>query len=215
MHSKRVGKMRKCTRNVLGRCETTLETSWEDVKLHSKWVEKSQSCVLRPYFSRRFLTIIETNIVHETGKQIKHGTLQSYWNTTRLWNLTVVLEYYEAMEPYSRIGILRGYVNLQSYWKLRGYGNLQSYWTTAKLFKTHSRIVIPKLAVYEGPTWWAAPNWIPFENFWNIDSVTSPAQSYSLVASVVYIFFTRFECSFRSASPVSSVVLHLLHSFRV
>jgi hypothetical protein len=64
------------------------------------------------------------------------------------------------MEPYSRIGLLRSYGNLQSYWTttklwkhtvvldyyeametysriglLRSYGNLQSYWTTTKLWK--------------------------------------------------------------------------------
>jgi hypothetical protein len=33
------------------------------------------------------------------------------------------LDYYEAMETYSRIGLLRS------------YGNLQSYWTTTKLWK--------------------------------------------------------------------------------
>ena len=88
------------------------------------------------------------------------GNLQSYWNTTMLWKLTVVLDYYEAMETYSRIGLLRSYVNLQSYWttatlcKLtvvlnyykamgtysrirlpRSYRNLQSYWTGTKLWK--------------------------------------------------------------------------------
>jgi hypothetical protein len=50
------------------------------------------------------------------------GNLQSYWTTTKLWKLTVV-DYYEAMETYSRIELLRS------------YGNLQSYWTTAKLWK--------------------------------------------------------------------------------
>ncbi len=30
--------------------------------------------------------------------------------------LTVVLDYYEAMETYSRIGLLLSYGNLQSYW---------------------------------------------------------------------------------------------------
>ncbi len=69
--------------------------------------------------------------------------------------LTVVLDYYEAMEPYSRIGLLRSYGNSQSYWTtaklwklivvldyyeametysriglLRSYGNSQSYWIT-------------------------------------------------------------------------------------
>ena len=37
--------------------------------------------------------------------------------------LTVVLDYCEAMETYSRIGLLQS------------YGNLQSYWTTTKLWK--------------------------------------------------------------------------------
>ncbi len=66
--------------------------------------------------------------------------------------VTVVLDYYEAMGTYSRIGLLRSYGNLQSYWTatkvwkltvvleyceametysriglLRSYGNLQSY----------------------------------------------------------------------------------------
>ncbi len=35
------------------------------------------------------------------------GNLQSYWTTTKLLKLTVVLDYYEAMETYSRIGLLR------------------------------------------------------------------------------------------------------------
>ncbi len=37
--------------------------------------------------------------------------------------LTVVLDYCEAIETYSRIGLLRS------------YGNLLSYWTTARLWK--------------------------------------------------------------------------------
>jgi hypothetical protein len=44
-----------------------------------------------------------------------YGKLQSYWTTTKLWKLTVVLHYYEAMETYSRIGLRRSYGNLQSY----------------------------------------------------------------------------------------------------
>ncbi len=39
-----------------------------------------------------------------------NGNLQSYWTTTELWKLTVVLDYYEAMETYSRIGLLRAVV---------------------------------------------------------------------------------------------------------
>ena len=33
-------------------------------------------------------------------------SLQSYWTTTKLCKLTVVLDYYEAMQTYSRIGLL-------------------------------------------------------------------------------------------------------------
>jgi hypothetical protein len=51
------------------------------------------------------------------------GNLQSYWTTTKIWKLTVVLDYYEAMETYSRIG---------QPWS---YGNLQWYWTNTKLWK--------------------------------------------------------------------------------
>jgi hypothetical protein len=40
------------------------------------------------------------------------------------------------MESYSRIGLLRSYGNLQSYWTTtKLFVNLQSYWTTAKLWK--------------------------------------------------------------------------------
>jgi hypothetical protein len=52
-----------------------------------------------------------------------YGNLQAYWTTTKLWKLTVVLDYYEAMETNSRIGLLRS------------YGNLQWYWTTVKRWK--------------------------------------------------------------------------------
>ncbi len=80
----------------------------------------------------------------------------------KLWllKLTVVLDYYEAKETYSRIGLLRSQGNLRSYWTitkprkltvvldyyeamktysriglLRRYGNFQSYWTTTELWK--------------------------------------------------------------------------------
>jgi hypothetical protein len=35
-----------------------------------------------------------------------YGNLQSYWTTTKLWKLTVVLDYQEAMETYRRIAVL-------------------------------------------------------------------------------------------------------------
>ncbi len=52
-----------------------------------------------------------------------YGNLQSYWTTTKLWKLTVVLDYYEAMETYGRIGLLiQVYVRLV----LRGLGDDQA-----------------------------------------------------------------------------------------
>ncbi len=36
-----------------------------------------------------------------------YGNLQSYWTTTKLRELTVVLDYQEAKGTYSRIGLLR------------------------------------------------------------------------------------------------------------
>jgi hypothetical protein len=36
-----------------------------------------------------------------------YGNLQSYWITTNLWKLTIVLNYYKAMETYRRIGLLQ------------------------------------------------------------------------------------------------------------
>ncbi len=61
--------------------------------------------------------------IHPELQRPRHGNLQSYWTTAKLRKLTVVLDYYEAMETYSRIGLLRG------------HGNLRSYWTTTKLLK--------------------------------------------------------------------------------
>jgi hypothetical protein len=51
--------------------------------------------------------------------------------------LTVVLDYYEAIETYSRIGIRRSYGNLQSYWatttKLWKLTVVLDYWKPWKL----------------------------------------------------------------------------------
>ena len=45
-----------------------------------------------------------------------------------MWELTVVLDYYEALETFSRIGLVRN------------YRNLRSYWTTTYIFNNYSRI---------------------------------------------------------------------------
>ncbi len=50
------------------------------------------------------------NEVWETFSRIgllrSYGNLQSYWTTTKLRKITVVLDYYEAVETYSRISVL-------------------------------------------------------------------------------------------------------------
>ena len=38
-----------------------------------------------------------------------YGNLQSYWTNAKLWKLIVVLDYYEALETYSRIGLRQPY----------------------------------------------------------------------------------------------------------
>ena len=45
-----------------------------------------------------------------------YGNLQSYWTTTKLWKLTVVLDYYEAIETYSRKNVYpEGYYKVPPY----------------------------------------------------------------------------------------------------
>ena len=176
LHSKRVEKMRNYTRNEWRRCEITLETSGEDAKLHSKRVEKMQNytrngwrrCKItletsgedtRLHFSNSCICLAGSKKVTPLFLITPASTIPYLWKlTTKSWKLTVVLEYYEAMETYSRIGRLRSYGNLQSYWTttklwkltvvldyyeametysgigiLRSYGNLQSYWTSTSL----------------------------------------------------------------------------------
>ncbi len=54
--------------------------------------------------------------------------IQSYWTTEMSWKLTVVLDYWNSMETYSRIGLLKC------------HGNLKSYWTTEMPWK--SKVVL-------------------------------------------------------------------------
>ncbi len=77
----------------------------------------------------RCIITLELNLVHSFLRRVgfllksiflTHGIVKL---DVEIWKLTVVLDYYEAMETYSRIGLLRS------------YGNLQSYWTTTKLRK--------------------------------------------------------------------------------
>ena len=77
-----------------------------DQNLHSKRVEK---ICLEPAATvsvgHKNLTIDTSNHGHGHGMETysrigllrSYGNLQSYWTTTKLWKLTVVLDYYEAM----------------------------------------------------------------------------------------------------------------------
>ncbi len=90
------------TRNEWRRCKTTLETSGEDVKLHSKLVWSSGGNVQASLdLSSEAIRI--TNLIErimrgmETYSRIglpqNQGDLQSYWTTEKLRKLTVVLYY--------------------------------------------------------------------------------------------------------------------------
>ncbi len=140
-----------------GQRETTLETSGEDVKLHSKRVEKiGLAEVALPGYSFNLIKENEMNLLTHMQKVRKLAVVLDYYEAMEL---TVVLDYYETIETYSGIGQLRSQGNLQSYWTttklrkltvvldyceaietysriglLRSYENLQSYWTTTKLF---------------------------------------------------------------------------------
>ncbi len=92
----------------VNRVKTTLQTSGKDVKPHSKRVEKlwlfevgyedenvlreSSECVYAqqsPKFGSKTYSRI--------GLLRSYGNWQSYWTTTKLWKLTVVLEYYSRI----------------------------------------------------------------------------------------------------------------------
>ncbi len=119
----------------------------------------------------------------------------------------------EGMETYSRIGLIRSYGNLQSYWTntklskltvvldyyeametysriglLQSYGNLQSYWTITGTYV---------------PTWESSSH-----------GSTGRRAELSHVLSGCFIFSTRFECIFTSFPLVSSVFSPPFHSFR-
>ncbi len=57
---------------------------------------------LSDLFPRKILNKSSALFKNEEG--MTSGNLQSYWTTTKLRELTVVLDYYEALETYSRIG---------------------------------------------------------------------------------------------------------------
>ena len=64
----------------------------------------------RVYFRQPAMTFIPVDRIVTKDEP---GNLQSYLTTTKLWKLTVVLDYYEAMETYSRIWMetMRDYAN--------------------------------------------------------------------------------------------------------
>ncbi len=95
-------------------------------------------------------------------------------------HLTVVLDYYEAMETYSRIGLLRSYRNLQSYFGLlRSYGNLQSYWTTTKIRK-----LTVVLDYYEAKETYSRIG--PLRSYWNLQSYWTTTKLWKLTVVLDY-----------------------------
>jgi hypothetical protein len=91
------------------------------------------------------------------------------------------------METYSRIGLLRS------------YGNLQSYWTNTKLWKP--TVVLAYLSIIGQST--------------RVHSVTLLLVELKKWDLEVAIYPTSFECSFSSSPLVSSLFLHFLHSIWV
>ncbi len=101
LHSKRVEKMQNYTRNECRRCKTTLETSVEDAKLHSKRVYFLTNChfgshSLNPTQAAHSATSTPDQFALETYSRIGlvrgYGNLHSYWTSTKLRKLTVVLD---------------------------------------------------------------------------------------------------------------------------
>ena len=60
------------------------------------------------------------------------------------WKLTVVLDYYETMETYSRIGLVQRYGNLQPYWTITKLWKLTVVLAYYEAMKTYSRIGLLK-----------------------------------------------------------------------
>ncbi len=90
---------------------------------------KSRSVSYRPRRNRNRRDPSEESVkkkrrYRDEGRDEHRWNLQSYWTTTKLWKLTVVLDYYEAMETYSRIGLLRSYESLKE--PLKRYRNSNS-----------------------------------------------------------------------------------------
>ncbi len=84
--------------------------------------------------------------------------------------LPVVLDYYEAMGTYSRIGLLRS------------NGNLQSYWTTAKLWK-----LTVVLDYYEAMETYSRIEYTLADLSW------PSVSSYSITAVKNRVFYVRFQ----------------------
>ncbi len=125
-HRCRKPQLTKDTPNEWRRWKNTLQTSGELTCIF--WSEEVRSFSV---FNRLSVLLLTDNDDF-TRLALSFDTawnLQSYWTTTKLRKLTVVLNYYEAMQTYSRIGLLQSYGNLQSYWTTTKLRNLQSYWT--------------------------------------------------------------------------------------
>ncbi len=93
--------------------KTTLKTS--ETKLHSKRVKQNYTQIEWNKFSGVFTPVYQMlmcgTLMQSVGLWlliILGDNLQPYLGTMKLRKLTVVFEYYEAKETYSRIWVLRG-----------------------------------------------------------------------------------------------------------
>ncbi len=100
--------------------------------------------------------------------------------------------------------------------------NLQFSWTTTKLLETYSRIVLlsrlssPEDVLRGSPHGGSPPELLAQEEKGGRPGHCQYAYGDGRHESCYGgIFSNRFECSFTSSALVSSVVIHLLHSFRV
>jgi hypothetical protein len=125
--------------------------------------------------------------------------------------LTVVLGYYEAMETYSRIGLLRSYRNLQSYWTTTKLWNLQSYWTTTKPWK-----LTVVLDYYEAMELTVVLDWYEtMETYSPIGKLTSLNFQPQGLCGSCYALTTSYTLQSRINLLLFKLGIFFLHSLRV
>jgi hypothetical protein len=131
--------------------------------------------------------------------------------------LTVVLDYGNAKETYSRIGLLECQQNLQSYWTTGMPRELTVVLDYGNVKETYSRIELLGCNGNLQSYWTTGVQWelTVVLDYWGAMGTYSRIGLPQLISFrvQVYIFPTRLECIFTSSPLVSSVVLHLPHSF--